>query len=184
MQIAVMAWVAALCGVMAAPAAAAEVMSTYTDINLDECLVMQSDDFGTTWACPGYKGMPTYVAERSLRFHVSFGFGADQEPAAKQTLEPHNTLGPEIEWRLTNAGGKWRPFAAILRYFVDGDGGEGQVLVVTRIGPGTTCQIAYVDALANENAEELAQQAADEMAAGFDCADAPEVIGDFAAWER
>jgi hypothetical protein len=172
------------CGVLCAPAQAADVTSAYTDIDLDECLVMESDDFGTMWACPGYKGMPVYVAEGDLRFMVSFGFGADREPAAEQTLPPFNTLGPRVEWRLTNAGGAWRPFAAIVRYHLDRpEGGpDGQVLAVIRIEPGATCHVAYVDARANADANALAQRAADERARDFDCANEPEMVGRFAAW--
>jgi hypothetical protein len=169
----------------AVPALASDdVQSAYTDLDLTQCLVMESDDFGTNWACPGYKGMPTYIAEGDLRFMVSYGFGADREKAAEQTLPPFNTLGTKIEWRLSNRTGGWRPFATIIRYFVQREGGdaEGQVLVVTRIEPGATCQTAYIDALANPDANELARKAADEKARDFDCADEPETIGTFKAW--
>ena len=44
-----------LAGALTAPAQAA-FTSAYTDINLDQCLVLDSDDFGSTWSCPGYKG--------------------------------------------------------------------------------------------------------------------------------
>lgn len=166
-------------------AAADEITSAYTDINLDECTVMESDDFGSVWACAGYKGYPVRIAEGDLRFYVSYGFGAADERAAEQTPPPFNYLGQKIEWRLGDRSGSWRPFATIVRYFTDkGDTSdkEGQVLVVTRIEPGKTCQVAYVDALANPDANELARQAADEIAPGFDCADEPEVVGDFSAW--
>jgi len=56
--------------------------------------------------------------------------------------------------------------------------------VVTRLAPGATCQIAYVDALANPDANELARKVADEKAAGFDCENEPEYVGKFEAWER
>lgn len=169
---------------LALPATAQQIDSAYTDIDLDQCQVMHSDDFGTQWACPGYKGYPLMIAEGDIRFFVSYGFGAPDEPAARQTLPPFNTLGPRIEWRLSNAEGGWKPFATILRYLTEsGDGEEaGEVLVVTRLEPGATCHIAYVDALANEDANELARQAADEIASGFDCDDGPETLGDFAAW--
>jgi hypothetical protein len=52
------------------------------------------------------------------------------------------------------------------------------VLVVTKIRPDGVCHIAYVDALANKNANELARQAADTMNAGFDCeSQAPVIVG-------
>lgn len=174
--------------VASAGAAAAQNQSAYTDVDLDQCLVMHSDDFGSSWACPGYRGYPVRIAEGDLRFFVSYGFGAPDQPAAGQTLGPFNTLGPKIEWRLRNEGGTWRPFATILRYRLDAmepyPGGE--VLVVTQLGdgPGTQCQIAWVDAGANANANELAREAADTLAGDFRCGDSmPRVMGEFGAFE-
>lgn len=170
----------------AAPALAADdIVSAYTDINLDECIVMQSDDFGSVWACPGYKGYPLRIAEGDLRFYVSYGFGAPDEKAAEQTPPPFNYLGAKIEWRLSNQSGGWRPFATIVRFFVDKgdtDDKESQVLAVTRIEPGATCIVAYVDASANSDANALAQRVADNDARGFDCAREPRLIGEFHAW--
>jgi len=72
-----------------------------------------------------------------------------------------------------------------VRYFTaDPETGEdkGQVLVVTQLVEGNTCHVAYVDALANKDANELARKAADESG-DFDCAtDEPEVIGKFEAY--
>lgn len=167
-------------------ASAQQLESSYTDVNLDACTVIESDDFGSRWACPGYKGIPVMIAEGDLRFFVSYGLRAMEEKAAAQTLPPFNHLGEKIEWRLSNAEGRWKPFATILRYFTAREEGteESQVLVVTRVEEGATCHVAYVDATANANANELARQAADEKAAGFDCEnDEPEVVGRFEAWE-
>ena len=58
-----------------------------------------------------------------------------------------------------------------------------QVLVVTRLEPGATCHVAYVDATANENANEMAREAADDLARDFDCEDEPEIVGAFEAWD-
>ena len=142
----------------AGTASAQTVISTYTDVDLDTCTVVSADDFGATWACPGYKGIPVMIGEGDLRFFVSYGLTSTTERAAEQTLPPFNHLGSRIEW--------WM----------------GQVLVVTRLGPGATCHVAYVDAQANSNANELARKAADETAQGFDCANEPEIIGEFSAW--
>jgi hypothetical protein len=159
--------------------------SAYTDINLDQCLVLEADDFGASWACPGYKGYPLMVTEGDLRYSLIYGFGA--KAADGQTLPPFNTLGPKIEWRLSNDLGRWMPVATIVRYHTaDAETGEdkGQVLVVTQLVEGQTCHIAYIDALANPNANALAQQAAD-TSGKFDCAnDEVEIIGKFTAWER
>ena len=74
--------------------------------------------------------------------------------------------------RLPN--GKTRPFATILRWnttVLDQDNNRvaGQVLVVTRLGPGGVCHVGYVDGRANPNANELAVQIADQHARTFKC---------------
>lgn len=163
-----------------------------TDLDLDLCTVVQSDDFGSTWACNGHKGIPVMIAERDRHFMVSFGLTSTIEPAAKQTLPPHNQLGGRIEWRISNASGAYKPFAAIVPYLTDppkpaaskGAAPQGRILVVTRIEMGKTCQIAWIDAVANPDAEELARKTADEKAPDFDCANDPEIVGKFAAWEQ
>jgi hypothetical protein len=165
--------------------------SEYTDLDLDNCTVVSSDDFGSTWACSGYKGIPVMVAEGDLRMMVSYGLKSTEERAAEQTLPPFNHLGEKIEWRLSNVEGGYKPFATILRYFVQRmdaetgeEKGEGQVLVVTKVAPGATCQVAWIDAQANPDANELARQTADEKVPDFDCANEPEIVGKFEAWER
>lgn len=167
-----------------ASATAQQVDSAYTDVNLDACSVITADDFGATWACPGYKGIPVMIGEGDLRFFVSYGLKSTEEKAASQTLPPFNYLGPKIEWRLSNAEGGWKPFATILRYYTQSepDGPEGQVLVVTKLEMGATCHVAYIDARANPNANALARDAADKLAPDFDCDDEPEIIGEFEAW--
>ena len=88
---------------------AQEFDSTYTKINLDhECSVIHADDFGATFACPGYKGIPVMVAEGDLRMFVSYGLNSLNEVAAHQTLGGFNTIGETLEWRLQNQanGGK------------------------------------------------------------------------------
>ena len=163
----------------------AEFTSAYTDLDLDlDCMVLDADDFGVSWSCPGYKGYPVQVSEGDLRFFIVYGFNIDKEPGG-QTLGPFNHLGEKLEWRLSNASGRWLPVATIVRYHTaDPETGEdsGQVLVVTQLAEGNSCHIAYVDARANASANELARSAADK-AGGFDCgADDIETIGSFKAW--
>lgn len=159
--------------------------SAYTNLNLDmDCLVLDADDFGVSWACPGYKGYPVHVSEGDLRFSVVYGFNIDKEPGG-QTLGPFNRLDEKLEWRLSNASGRWLPVATIVRYHIaDSDTGKdsGQVLVVTQLQEGNSCHIAYVDARANKDANELARAAAD-AAGDFDCA-SDEIArpGTFKAW--
>ena len=173
---------AALALSFATPALAA-FNSAYTDLDLDACLVLDADDFGASWSCPGYKGYPLMVTEGDLRFSLVYGFGA--KAADGQTLPPFNRLGEKLEWRLSNELGRWMPIATIVRYHTaDPETGEdkGQVLVVTQLVEGNSCHIAYIDALANKNANELAREAADK-AGEFDCAgDEVEIVGDFEAY--
>jgi hypothetical protein len=178
-----------LLAMLAGPAAAQRMESLYTDLDLDQCSVIEAHDMGATFACPGYKGIPVMVGEGDLRFFVSYGLTSTTERAAEQTLPPFNHLGPRIEWRLSNAEGGWKPVATILRWFtasIDASGNtgkeEGQVLVVTQIRPGATCHIAYVDARANADANALARQAADRLAGDFDCGREPEIVGSFGAY--
>ncbi|HEY4201216.1 MAG TPA: hypothetical protein VGM83_11705 [Devosiaceae bacterium] len=168
------------------PAFATGYISAYTDLDTAQCSVLVADDFSTSYACPGYKGMPVWVTEGDLRFMVSFGFGAPDAKAATQTPPPFNTIGSKIEWRLSNEAGGFAPIAAITRYKLDADEAqgrpEGEVLVVTKISPEATCHIAYIDARANPNANEMARQVADDKAKSFDCANEPEEVGTFKAW--
>lgn len=171
------------------PAIGATIESAYSDLDIAQCTTVQSDDFGSVWACPGYKGIPVRVAEGDLRFLISYGLESAHERAAEQSLPPFNTVGGKIEWRITNSEGQWKPIATILRFFVDKGQGEaldkqGQVLIVTQIKEGATCHIAYIDALANKDANVLAQKVADEKAGSFDCTKEPEIVGAFSAWER
>jgi hypothetical protein len=171
---------------IAAPVLGQENQSSYTDLDLDQCSVVTADDMGSTWTCPGYKGIPVMVAEGDLRFFISYGLKMTEEPAAGQTLPPFNYPGQRIEWRLSMQGGQLRPIATILRFFTQREQGEdeAQILVVTRLELGATCHVAYIDATANADANELARRTADELAPEFDCADLPEIVGDFAAWSK
>jgi len=165
----------ALTALLALPANAADIQSAYTKIDFDDCLVMDTHEMGAGFACPGWRGMPLYVAEGDLRFFVSYGFGAPEEMAARQTLPAFNRIGTTLEWRLSNRTGPYRPFATILRWITDDpeSAADGEVLVVTRIEPGNTCHVAYVDAklvmVPGASPNEIARTFADEFAPGFDC---------------
>jgi hypothetical protein len=53
------------------------------------------------------------------------------------------------------------------------------MLAVTRLPPGEVCHVAYIDAQANPNPNELARKAADELARTFKCGkDEVQVIGE------
>jgi hypothetical protein len=167
--------------IMSTPARAqGNISSVYTDIDLNACMVLTADDFGASYACPGFRGFPLHIAEGDLRFFVSYGFGAPDEMAAGQTVPAFNTIGNKLEWRISNITGDFVPFASILRYYTqvgDGSAPDGQILVVTKIETGNTCHIAYIDARLTPKANEIARQLADETATDFDCTtDQPKYI--------
>jgi len=177
--------VALTTGLFGAPAAAQTVESVYTALDLGKCRHTPSkeeEDYGE-WRCNGYGGIAVYVTVGDQRSYVSYGRNAKNEPAAKQTLASFNGEGEKIEWRGERAAdGKLKPFATIMRWSATvSSGGEpvrGEMLVVTRLGPGRVCHVGYVDGKANPDANALARKLADEHARKFRCgADKPIVLG-------
>lgn len=169
---------------LAAPTHAAE--SVYTDASIDKCenLLKNPDqvdiDMGTVSVkCAGYKDYPFYFNEYDVRQSTYFGHLSKEILAgAGETFEVFNHIGEKIEWRLDDKG---VPRATILRYTMENLNPEtsepdkafyGQVLVVSRVGQPddmTGCVTAYVDALENKDANEMARKLADEQAPGFKC---------------
>ncbi|MCP3401230.1 hypothetical protein [Bradyrhizobium sp. CCGB20] len=169
-------------------AAAQSMGSTYSSTAPKDCRQIGKPselDGSTTRVCPGRDGLVVLIAEDDLREVVSVGRNrkvAAEEPAAKVWFAPFNSSETTVEWR--TAGTK--PFAIIQRWHIaDGSDPDKQgrpntkaMLVVTRLPPGPVCHVAYVDAIANPTANELARKAADEFARGFTCGkDEVKVIG-------
>lgn len=154
--------------IAAAPAVAAE--SAYQPLREADCPKVASDEAGATYFCHGVDGTPFLITEGDLRMSVTFGgVGPGSQPPF-QSFQSFNSLGELIEWRMEGGAA----VATILRWHIDpGDGSKpGQVLVVSKVGKGQTpgCVVAYVDALANPDANELAREAADRIVPGIDCA--------------
>ena len=140
-----------------------------------------------TRVCRGRATLVVLVSKDDKRETVSVGYNriaAAKEPAAKTFFGPFNSALPAIEWR--TAGNN--PFAMIQRWRIadvvdqtmsNGGGPDAKpLLVVSRLPPGGVCPVAYVDAKANANADELARQAADQIARDFKCGtDQAKVIG-------
>jgi hypothetical protein len=178
---------AALLLVTGAADAFAQAESAYTPLDLDKCRHTRGkdvEDYGH-WRCRGHGDIAVRVSAGDQRSYVSFGRDAAKELAASQTLAAFNSEGKTIEWRLKRGpGGAAKPFAAIMRWSttVSAEKGEpvrGQVLVVTRLQPGATCHVGYVDGRANADANLLARRIADEHAASFRCGtDKPIVLGE------
>jgi len=169
-------------------AAAQSMASTYTSTAPNDCRPVGKPseyDGGSTRVCAGRDGLMVLIAEDDLREVVSVGRSrkaAAEEPAAKTWFAPFNSSENTVEWRAAGT----RPFAIIQRWHIaDGSDPDKQgrpntkaMLVVTRLPPGPVCHVAYVDAIANPNANELARKAADDFARGFTCGkDEVKIIG-------
>lgn len=158
-----------LAALVSTPAIANE--SAYTSLDLAACSQRPTDPREelpwALWHCAGHGGIALLIGESDLRFTIAYGIGKPAVVGDSQTLPPFNRLGEVMEWRLDAAG---QPFATIVRYFTDtGDPAVvNQVLVVTKLG-APSCQVAYVDALANADANGLARTAADLVAPNFRC---------------
>lgn len=129
-----------------------------------------------TRVCRGKANWVVLVNKDDGRETVSVGHNrveAAKEPAAQASFGPFKVALPSIEWR--TAGNN--PFAIIQRWRT-ADSDTKPMLVVTKLPPGAVCPVAYVDAAANPNADDLARQAADQIARDFKCGtDQPKVLG-------
>ena len=188
LKIAVAAMLSADLSLMA-PANAQTFGSSYTSTAPKDCRVTSAGngvDDSTIRVCPGRAGLVVVVSEDDLRETVSVGrnrAAADEEPAAQARFGPFNSTTTTVEWRTANG----KPFAIIQRWHIADNSDEDKdgrpianpMLVVTRLPPGPVCHVAYIDAQANPNPNELARKAADQFARNFDCGkDEVKVIGE------
>jgi len=183
---------AALFGVilsLISPANAQTFGSTYTSTAPKDCRMIGKPselDGSTTRFCPGKSGLGVLISEDDLRETVSVGrnrAAAAKEPAAQAWFGPFNSTTNTVEWRAVDG----KPFAIIQRWHIADNSDEDKngrpiakpMLAVTRLPPGAVCHVAYVDAQANPNPNELARKAADELARNFTCGkDEVKVIGE------
>lgn len=169
-------------------AAAQSMGSTYTSTAAKDCHQIGKTselDGSTTRVCKGKDGLVVLIAEDDLREIVSVGCNsraAAEEPAAQVWFAPFNSSDTTIEWRAAGT----KPFAIIQRWHIADDSDPDKqgrpntkaMLVVTRLPPGPVCHVAYVDAIANPTANELARKAADDFGRSFACGkDEVKIIG-------
>lgn len=171
------------------PASAQTFGSSYTSTAPKDCRVTSAGtevDDSTIRTCPGKAALVVLISEDDLRETVSVGrnrAAAAREPAAGVWFGPFNSTEHTVEWRTMNG----KPFAIIQRWHIADISDEDKngrpiakpMLAVTRLPPGQVCHVAYVDAQANPNPNELARKAADELARDFKCGtDEVKVIGE------
>ncbi|MCO5146482.1 MAG: hypothetical protein M9895_09950 [Aquamicrobium sp.] len=171
---------------LAAPSAAQEIVSAYTDIDADStcstfAAAAEGEGDWSNMVCAGYRGYPVVVHYGDLRESVFYGFPPDGDLApAWESFSGFNRTGPRIEWRIERQDGRETPFATIHRWFVaDGEGGpETEVLVVEKVGQihgREGCVVGYVVASGNPDANGKARRIADGQARDFACGDQPTI---------
>lgn len=172
--------------IFSTPVWAANITSAYSNLNIEtDCKFYGENIDGGTARCTGYKDYPVHFAEGDLRQMVQFGF-VEKPFEQWQSFGQFNQINNVIEWRL-NGG---TPYATILRWFIentDPNTGSpskayrGQVLVVSTVGSDDypdSCIVGYVDARANQGANELVREVADTLALTFRCGvDRPQYHG-------
>jgi hypothetical protein len=171
------------------PANAQTFSSLYSSTAPKDCRMIGKPselDGSTTRFCPGKSGLGVLISEDDLRETVSVGRNraeAAREPAAQVWFVPFNSTLHTVEWRAVDG----KPFAIIQRWLIADNGDRDKqdrpiakpMLAVTRLPPGEVCHVAYIDAQANPNPNELARKAADELARHFKCGkDEVKVIGE------
>ena len=147
----------------------------------------KSEWYASEWRCEGYQGRFVYIAYDDQREGVAFGTA---RAASTDYMWPSGfgAWGPSIQWRGPKGASSQAPLAAIARYSWNtptGTGSEppdiGADLAVISVGRGRkdTCIVAWVDALANPDAADLAAKRADEALSANICAAGrqPERIG-------
>jgi hypothetical protein len=189
LHLTVMACVAGAGSALFSPVNAHTFTSSYTSTAPKDCRMIGKPDEldgSTTQVCPGKAGLVVLVSEGDLRETVSVGrnrAAAAGEPAAQTWFGPFNSTTNTVEWRAVDG----KPFAIIQRWHIadnndpdkDGRPVAKPMLAVTRLPPGAVCHVAYIDAQANPNPNELARKAADELARDFTCGkDEVQVIGE------
>ncbi len=174
---------------LTSPASAVDLhKSRLSSIDLKKCRKLSSHRAssridGAAWRCAGIKGYPVYFAEGDLRHFLAFGPDPQKRRSATQTLGAFNSIfkgrrRPTIEWRTdTTADGSQVPFATIVRFYTSNEGANGEFLVVTKVDPKDSCQLAVIDARANSDAMAIARAWAIAEARQRPCPDQPEQLG-------
>ncbi|MEJ1159840.1 hypothetical protein [Prosthecomicrobium sp. N25] len=177
---------AAALAALAGPARAAND-SVFTDLDLKRCVVTErappdSDPDGKpeayAWRCKGHESWNVFVAEGDLRAGIAFGRGRRFQ-GDYAFFPKFSVTGPKVEWRGPRKGDRVVPIGAVLRFRWDADGKRGSVLAVARLGESEadTCVFAYVDAVANPDANAIASALVDDRAADAACGGDPQWVG-------
>lgn len=184
-SISLLAWLAA------SPALAEDAASsryTRVDLGQPQCKAAPAPVEG--FSCSGVAGWTVNVGFPAFGATLNFSRGKERVSSVAPTQGPEVPIDglagktPTIEWRGTTRGSAFEPYAAIIRVLVldarqrremieqgspPPSARRTQILMVTRLGREGSCVVAYVDAQANPQPNELARAAADTAGKARPC---------------
>lgn len=157
--------------VCAAPAAARQAESVYTDLDHEKCKTIEFEHEGYSWTkeCAGVAGYKLHLLMGDERESITVvDPGGAQHPLEfwSTVSTAFSSVGPRAEWRVRRRGNRVEPFALIVRLNANEDPVAYQkitsYLVVSRLVPGKVC---VTDRIApGPRANELARESADASA--------------------
>ena len=173
-------------GIASVRAASEPLISRFQDISRKACTIKtrssppqehETEEF----ACRPFAGWTVRYA-----YHGAFVQAVFDPPGRKaqgHAIGAGSDIGERIEWYGINRPAGFSPVAGVLRLHWRADSGTFRsVLVLIRFEASKACAAAFVDAVANSNANEAIRQAVPQAAA-FRCGtDRPAVIGKSTEW--
>lgn len=139
--------------------------SVYTPTKGKTCKKLPENHLGGS-RCQGPDGMSFLILDDGNVLGVLFGPpGREAVVSGMHWRAVGKLIGDQIEWRMSDG----KPYAAIVRAFtVDENEKPVQRLLVAKVSPASSCQIAAVDAH-QKDANERARKIADEQAPKHEC---------------
>lgn len=160
----------------ATPTLADEFDSVFISYDLNNCVSPASNNFEADFYCIGRNKVPRYISAADAK-RQSFANKDDNSQLRQIEDEPQpdvTSITPDVEWRISDdeGEGKWKAFASIQKFLTVNEWGtKGETLVVTKVEKGSTCHIAYIDAVVTPHPYTRARKIADLCTPKFKCDD-------------
>lgn len=153
-----------------------EISSRYTSVAYDDCTIMQEKLVTVEFLCPGLNGWNVIRSSVDVRDFLKLRKGEVEIGSVPKPGLPFNNMGDTLEWRGRVIDGEWRPFALILRWFIDASLGaydrpDVQVLYVFRLDPDhrLLCTAGYIEVVGNPDHNQDARNLADKTQNTISC---------------
>ena len=156
---------------------AEKISSRYTSVAADDCELIREERALAEFECAGVDGWTVIRTISDLRDFLRLRKDGIELGPVPKPIGPFNETGDTLEWRGRMMDGEWRPFALIMRWFIDvsaawPDRPDIQVLYVFRFDPERPllCTAGYIEVANNPNPNEDARRLADQMRDASTCA--------------